>query len=114
VPPPDTTLGFLNSRSRRAAVTLDNVKRRRFVHQATTLGMSALVLDLEPLLEGGEPTPTHARVGATDIEQTHIAKEVFQSWDYAYGGPGRRDGSVALVGWELAARTSCAQRCSPR
>lgn len=54
----DSVLGFINGR--RKVVKLDNVKRRQLIHEATTLGVSALTLEREPLralLDGGEPAP---------------------------------------------------------
>ena len=83
--PTDSALGFVNTR--RAVVKLVNVKRKQFIDTAT-VGMGTLVLEgpLVALLGSSEPTPVPARVGATDINQTRAATEVFRSWSNLYGG----------------------------
>src|SRR5262249_43253906 len=81
----DSALGFVNPR--RAVVKLADVKRKKFIKTATTLGVSTLALALEgspmvalldKLLEGSnEPTPVPRRIGATEIEQIRTATQVF-------------------------------------
>ncbi|MGH3718171.1 MAG: XRE family transcriptional regulator [Pseudonocardiaceae bacterium] len=114
--PTDADLGFVNARSRRSAVRLDPVKRRKLINHATTLGVGALVLEepLATLLEGNEPTPAPARVGATEIEQTRIAKQVFQSWDYTYGGGLARGAVIGQLRWSAGLlRATCPDRLRP-
>ncbi|MGH3770704.1 MAG: XRE family transcriptional regulator [Pseudonocardiaceae bacterium] len=114
--PTDSKLGFINARSRRGAVKLDNVKRRQFNHNATTLGVGALALGGPPvaLLGDSGPTPVPARVGATDIEQTRIAKQVFQSWDDTYGGGLARDAVMGQLRWSAGLlEATCPDRLRP-
>jgi hypothetical protein len=57
------------------------VKRQQLLRTTAALGVGTLVLGpVAALLEGIEPTPIPARVGATEIEQTRTAAQVFQSW----------------------------------
>ncbi|MGH3854822.1 MAG: XRE family transcriptional regulator [Pseudonocardiaceae bacterium] len=96
--PTDTALGFINPR--RAVVKRDTVKRQQFVSATTRLGVGTLVLGpLAALLEGSQPTPIPARIGATDIEQIRAANEVFSSWDYAYGGEFVREAAITQLRW---------------
>ncbi|MGH3833251.1 MAG: XRE family transcriptional regulator, partial [Pseudonocardiaceae bacterium] len=117
--PTDSDLGFVNARSRRAAVKLDNVKRRKLIHNATTLGVGALTLEepvtaLLTLLEGGEPTPIPARVGATDIEQVHTATQVFESWSRTYGGGLVRGAVIGQLRWSAGLLgATCPDRLRP-
>ncbi|HWR47376.1 MAG TPA: XRE family transcriptional regulator, partial [Pseudonocardiaceae bacterium] len=115
----DSDLGFVNARSRRAAVKLDNVKRRKLIHDATTLGVGALTLE-EPvtallmLLEGGEPTPIPARVGATDIEQVRTATQVFEAWTRTYGGGVVRGAVMGQLRWSAGLLgATCPERLRP-
>lgn len=82
----DAALGFVNARSARAAVKLENVDRRQFFHAPLHLGALAALGSVAELLEDTEPTPIPTRVGATDIEQIRTATQVFESWSGTYGG----------------------------
>jgi hypothetical protein len=88
----DSALGFVNARSRRAAVKLENVNRKQLIRTTAALGVGTLVLEpvaalLEALLlEGSEPTSIPHRIGATEIEQIRTATQVFESWSGTYGG----------------------------
>ncbi len=84
----DAALGFVNARSARAAVKLEHVDRQQFLRTSRDLGALAALGPVAALLEGSEPTPIPARVGATDIEQTREATRVFESWGGTYGGGG--------------------------
>ncbi|HZD14502.1 MAG TPA: XRE family transcriptional regulator, partial [Pseudonocardiaceae bacterium] len=76
--PTDAALGFVNAR--RALVKLDDVDRKKFL-VTTALGVGAAALaPVAALLEGGEPTPTPVRVGATEIAQIRDAAQAFESW----------------------------------
>ncbi|MGH3771547.1 MAG: XRE family transcriptional regulator [Pseudonocardiaceae bacterium] len=115
--PTDSKLGFINARSRRAAVKLDSVKRRQLVHNATTLGVGALTLGepLVALLGDSEPTPIPARVGATDIEQIRTATREFQEWGGTYGGGLVREPAMAQLRWSarLLDEAACPERLRP-
>jgi hypothetical protein len=50
-------------------------------------------------LEGGEPTPIPARVGATEIEQVRTARQVFECWSFVYSGELARDAIMAQLRW---------------
>jgi hypothetical protein len=67
------------------------VDRKQFLRTSRDLGALAVLGPVAALLEGTEPTPIPARVGATEIEQTRTAATVFSGWDFSYGGglPGR-------------------------
>ncbi|MGH3772992.1 MAG: XRE family transcriptional regulator [Pseudonocardiaceae bacterium] len=96
----DAALGFVNARSRRAAVTLDNVKRQQLIRGTTALGVGTLVLGpVAALLDGVEPPPTPARVGASDIEQIRVAARVFTDWEARYGGGFARNAALAQLSW---------------
>ncbi|MGB8201079.1 MAG: XRE family transcriptional regulator, partial [Pseudonocardiaceae bacterium] len=99
--PHDSDLGFVNARSRRAAVRLENVDRQPLLRGAAALGVGTLVLGpLAALLEGRiKPTPIPKRVGPTEIEQTRIATRVLRSWLNAYGGGMVRDTVVGQLLW---------------
>jgi hypothetical protein len=85
----DAALGFVNTR--RAVVRLKHVDRQKFLRTSRDLGVLAALGAVAELLETSEPTPIPRRVGATDIEQTRTAAEVFSSWDFTYGGGLARD-----------------------
>ncbi|MGH3830791.1 MAG: XRE family transcriptional regulator [Pseudonocardiaceae bacterium] len=115
----DSDLGFVNARSRRAAVKLDNVKRQEFLHDATALGVGALA-GLEPLatlLEApgdSEPTPIPARIGATEIEQTRAATQAFESWSGTYGGGVVREAAMGQLRWSAGLlKATCPDRLRP-
>jgi hypothetical protein len=112
----DSALGFVNARSRRTVVKLDNVKRRQ-LFETGALGMGTLALDgpMAALLEGSsEPTPIPHRIGATDIEQTRTAKQVFQSWDYTYGGGLAREAVMGQLRWSAGLlKATCPDRLRP-
>jgi hypothetical protein len=96
--PTDAALGFVNARSRRAAVKLGNVKRKRFLGNTTLVGVGALILEpLAMFLGDSEPTPVPTRVGATEIEQVRTAARVFTSWEATYGGSFARDAALAQL-----------------
>lgn len=93
----DSALGFQNGR--RAVVRLSDVDRKQFLRAAAvTAGMVALG-PATALLEGSEPTPVPARVGATEIEQIRTAAQVFESWDFTYGGGLAREAVLAQLRW---------------
>jgi hypothetical protein len=113
----DSALGFVNARSRRAVVKLDNVNRKQFFETAA-VGMGTLVLEgpLAALLEGSsEPTPIPRRIGATDIEQIRTATRVFESWSRTYGGGVVREAVMGQVRYSagLLAAT-CPDRLRPQ
>ncbi|MGH3719032.1 MAG: XRE family transcriptional regulator [Pseudonocardiaceae bacterium] len=98
--PTDAALGFVNARFRRSAVTLDNVKRQQLIRGTTALGVGTLVLGpVVALLDGIEPAPTPAHIGATDIEQIHVAARVFTDWESRYGGGFARNAALAQLSW---------------
>ncbi|MGH3850676.1 MAG: XRE family transcriptional regulator, partial [Pseudonocardiaceae bacterium] len=118
--PTDAALGFVNARSRRAAVRLDPVKRRRLIHDATTLGVGAALTLEEPvralltLLKDSEPTPIPARVGVTDIEQIRTATQVFGSWGATYGGGLVREPAIGQLRWSAGLlEATCPDRLRP-
>ncbi|MDQ3761603.1 MAG: XRE family transcriptional regulator [Actinomycetota bacterium] len=95
--PTDTALGFVNAR--RAVVKLEDVHRKKFL-RTTAVGLGTLALaPVAALLEGSEPTPIPARVGATEITQIRTAARVFESWDFAYGGGLAREAVLAQLRW---------------
>ncbi|MGH3920590.1 MAG: XRE family transcriptional regulator [Pseudonocardiaceae bacterium] len=94
--PTDSALGFINAR--RAVVKLADVDRKQFLR--TALGMGTLTLGpIATLLAGGEPTPIPVRVSATEIEQIRTAAQVFESWDFTYGGGLAREAVMAQLRW---------------
>ncbi len=101
--PKDSDLGFINVRSQRAAVKLENVDRQNLIRGGAALGVGALVQGplaaLLEYLENSEPTPTPRRVGATDIEQVRINKLAFQSWSLTSGGEPVRDSVMGQLRW---------------
>ncbi|MGH3869298.1 MAG: XRE family transcriptional regulator [Pseudonocardiaceae bacterium] len=113
--PTDAALGFINARSRHAAVKLDDVDRQNLIRGTAALGVGTLVLGpLAAALEGIEPPPTPTRVGATDIEQIRIAKQVFQSWSLTYGGRGALDAVMGELRWSAALlKATCPDELSP-
>jgi hypothetical protein len=94
----DSELGF--RRPRRSLVKkVVPVNRKQFIlNAALGFGVGALA-PVMALLEGGEPTPVPARVGATDIEQVRSAAGVFESWGYTNGGGLVREAVLAQLRW---------------
>ncbi|MGH3873403.1 MAG: XRE family transcriptional regulator [Pseudonocardiaceae bacterium] len=117
--PTDAALGFVNARSRRAAVKLDGVRRRKLIHNATILGVGALTLEepltaLLTLLKDSEPTPIPARIGATDIEQIRTATLAFESQSRTYGGGLVRDAVMGQLRWSAGLlKATCPDRLRP-
>jgi transcriptional regulator with XRE-family HTH domain len=96
----DAALGFANKR--RAIVKLEDVNRKSFL-RAAALGAGGLALaPAMDLLEGSEPTPIPARVGATEVEQIRTAARVFANWDHLYGGGLAREAVFAQLRWSAA------------
>jgi hypothetical protein len=96
-------------------VKLDDVNRKQFLHTAA-VGMGDLALEgpLAALLEGGEPTPIPARIGATEIEQIRSATQVFESWSRAYGGGVARDAVMGQLRWSAGLlEATCPARLRP-
>jgi hypothetical protein len=114
--PTDAALGFVNARSRRAAVKLENVDRQQLLRTTTALGVGTLILGpLAALLEGSsEPTPIPKRVGATEIEQIRAAAKVFESWSFTYGGGLARETVFAQLRWSAGfLEATCPARLRP-
>jgi transcriptional regulator with XRE-family HTH domain len=111
----DAALGFVNARSARAAMKLDNVDRQRFIRNTGALGAGVLVLGpLAALLEDTEPTPIPQRVGATEIEQTRTATRVFESWGSTYGGEVVRAAVMGQLRWSAdLLEAICPERLRP-
>ncbi|HKR51390.1 MAG TPA: hypothetical protein VJT72_17765 [Pseudonocardiaceae bacterium] len=97
--PTDAALGFVNVRRARAAVELEKVDRQQFLRASRDLGVLAALGPVAALLEGIEPTPIPRRVGATEIEQTRTAAQMFSSWDFAYGGAMAREAVMGQLRW---------------
>jgi hypothetical protein len=94
----DTALGFVNPR--RAVVKLEDVDRQQFLRATTLLGVGTLTAGpVAALLEGSEPAPIPARVGATEITQIRAATRVFESWSRTYGGGLARDAVMGQLRW---------------
>ncbi len=111
----DSDLGFVNARSRRTAVKLDNVKRKQLIQRGVALGVGALLEGpLAALLGDSEPTPIPARVGATEIEQIHDATRVFDSWSRTYGGALVREPVMGQLRWSASLLgATCPERLRP-
>jgi hypothetical protein len=109
-------LGFVNARSRRAAVKLDDVKRKQFFH-TVTFGVGTLTLGgpIVALLEGSsEPTSIPHRIGAIDIEQVRTATRVFESWSRTYGGGVVREAVMGQLRWSAGLlEATCPARLRP-
>lgn len=103
----DAALGLTNRR--RAVVKLADVDRKQFLRTAA-LGALALA-PVTALLEGAEPTPIPARVGATEIGQIGTAARVFAGWDHTYGGGLAREAVLAQLRWSAGLLgTNCPAR----
>ena len=111
----DAALGFVNARSARAAVKLDNVNRQQFLRSTRDAGALTALGLVAALLEGNEPTPTPTRVGATDIEQIRTATRTAQSWGYTYGGGGlARETVMGQLRWSAGLlRATCPDQLRP-
>ncbi|MBV8932221.1 MAG: XRE family transcriptional regulator, partial [Kutzneria sp.] len=93
----DAALGLTNRR--RAVVKVADVDRKQFL-RAAALGVGAVALTpVAALLEGAEPTPIPAHVGATEIGQIRTAARVFAGWDHTYGGGLAREAVLAQLRW---------------
>ena len=87
--PNDAAPGFVNARSRRAAVTLDKMDRQNLIRGTAALGVGTLLLGpLMAFLEDTEPLPTPKRVSAADIAQIRTATRELASWGSTYGSSG--------------------------
>jgi hypothetical protein len=99
----DADLGFVNARSLRAAVRLEDVDRQNLIRGGAALSVSTLVqgpvVALLTSLDSSEPTPTPARVGATDIEHTRTIAREFQARERSYGGGPVRDAVMGQLHW---------------
>jgi transcriptional regulator with XRE-family HTH domain len=95
----DAALGFVNARSARAAVKLENVDRRQFFHAPLHLGALAALGSVAELLADTEPILIPTRVGATEIEQIRTATRVFESWSGTYGGGVVRETVMGQLRW---------------
>ncbi len=110
----DAALGFVNARSVRAAVKLENVDRRQFFHTPLHLGALAALASVAELLADTEPTPIPTRVGATDIEQIRTATRVFESWSGTYGGGVVRQTVMGQLRWSAGLLgATCPDRLRP-
>ncbi len=111
----DAALGFVNARSARAAVKLEDVDRKQLLRATAALGVGTLVLGpVAALLEGIEPAPIPPRIGATEIEQIRAAARVFQSWDRAYGGGVAWDAVMGQLRWSAGLlEATCPDRLRP-
>ncbi len=93
----DAALGFTNKR--RVVVEVVDVDRKKFLRTAA-LGVGAVALaPVAAMLQGAEPTPIPARVGATEIGQIRTAARVFAGWDHSYGGGLAREAVLAQLQW---------------
>jgi len=111
--PTDAALGFVNARSARAAVKLENVDRQQFLRASRNLGALAALGPVLALLEG-EPTPIPTRVGATDIEQIRTATRAFESWSGTYGGGLAREAVMGQLRWSAGLLdATCPDRLRP-
>jgi len=110
----DAALGFVNARSARAAVRLENVDRQQFLRAGRNLSALAALGPVLALLEGTEPTPIPTRVGVTDIEQIRAAAQMFSSWDFTYGGGLARDAVMGQLRWSAGLLdATCPARLRP-
>ncbi|HWR48202.1 MAG TPA: hypothetical protein VN327_11415 [Pseudonocardiaceae bacterium] len=92
------------------------MKRRELIHDATTLGLSALALGepLAALLEDSEPTPIPARIGATEIEQIRTATRAFNSWSATYSPGLVREPVMGQLRWSAGLlEATCPDRLRP-
>ncbi|MGH3868695.1 MAG: XRE family transcriptional regulator [Pseudonocardiaceae bacterium] len=114
--PKDADLGFVNARSRRAAVKLDDVDRQNLIRGGAALSLGTLIRGpLAALLDGSsEPTPTPTHVSATDVEQVRTVTRVFQSWGCTYGGGPVRDTVMGELRWSAGLlKATCTDELSP-
>ncbi|MGH3935758.1 MAG: XRE family transcriptional regulator [Pseudonocardiaceae bacterium] len=109
----DAALGFVNAR--RAVVKLEDVDRKQFLHTTLGLGTLAALGPVAALLDGTEPTPIPARVGATEIEQIRTATRVVESWGCTYGGGGlAREAVMGQLRWSAGLlEATCPDRLRP-
>jgi hypothetical protein len=109
----DAALGFVNTR--RYSKKLEDVRRRKFTHTITGLGIGTLVQGpLAAFLQGSEPTPTPRRVGATDIEQVRTVTRVFESWGCSYGGAPIREAAMGQLRSSASLlNATCSDRLRP-
>ena len=113
--PNDDALGFVNARSRRAAVKLDKVDRQNLVRGTVALSLGALIQGpLAALLNGIEPPPVPTRVSATDIEQIRTATRGLESWHWTYGGGSVRAAAMGQLRWSAGLLDAiCPKRLRP-
>ncbi|MGH3809457.1 MAG: XRE family transcriptional regulator [Pseudonocardiaceae bacterium] len=101
--PTDSALGFVNARSRRAAVRLEKVDRQNLLRGAAALSVSTLIQGTPAALleglEGRRPTRIPKRVSPTDVEHTRAVTRVFQAWERIYGGGPVRDAVMGQLHW---------------
>ncbi len=111
----DDALGFVNDRSARAAVKLEDVDRQQFLRTSRNLGALAALGQVAALLEGIEPTPVPRRIGATDIKQIHTATRMLESQGCAYGGGGfAREAAMSQLRWSVGLLDAiCPERLRP-
>ncbi len=112
----DAALGFVNDRSARAAVKLEDVDRQQFISTGLRLGVGALVLEgpVAALLKISEPTPIPRRIGATEIEQIRTTAAMFTSLDFTHGGGLARDAVMGQLDWSAALLdVTCPARLRP-
>ncbi|MGB6162261.1 MAG: XRE family transcriptional regulator [Pseudonocardiaceae bacterium] len=116
--PKDSDLGFVNARSRRAAVRLERVDRQNLIRGGIALSVSTQVQGpvaaLLEYLEGSKTTRSPKRVGASDIKQIRNVARVYESWRCAYGGESVRDAVMGQLSWSAGLlNATCPKRLRP-